>query len=171
MTTIAHFQKNEYEHAVVAASKYLAITIALNGFDSYEVLQAHLTVADIYLEVGKIEEGVKHARSAQFLMEFLGGKNYAGIAPQYYRMGSLYYEAGKVEDAFRFFEAAASRRKEDRMFECLIARNTSGVLANLGLFRQAFEYEKKAYQSYLTFLGEDHDATKACMRSLSVSYS
>ena len=57
------------------------------------------------------------------------------------------------------------------MFECLIARNTSGVLANLGLFRQAFEYEKKAYQSYLTFLGEDHDATKACMRSLSVSYS
>jgi len=170
LTTIAHFQKNEYEHAVVAASKYLAITIALNGFDSYEVLQAHLTVADIYLEAGKIEDFVKHARSAQFLMEFLGGKNYAGIAPQYYRMGSLYYEAGKVEDAFRFFEAAASRRKEDRMFECLIARNTSGVLANLGLFRQAFEYEKKAYQSYLTFLGEDHDATKACMRSLSVSY-
>jgi len=171
LTTIAHFQKNEYEQAVVAASKYLAITIALNGFDSYEVLQAHLTVADIYLEAGKIEDFVKHARSAQFLMEFLGGKNYAGIAPQYYRMGSLYYEAGKVEDAFRFFEAAASRRKEDRMFECLIARNTSGVLANLGLFRQAFEYEKKAYQSYLTFLGEDHDATKACMRSLSVSYS
>jgi len=171
LTTIAHFQKNEYEQAVVAASKYLAITIALNGLDSYEVLQAHLTVADIYLEAGKIEDFVKHARSAQFLMEFLGGKNYAGIAPQYYRMGSLYYEAGKVEDAFRFFEAAASRRKEDRMFECLIARNTSGVLANLGLFRQAFEYEKKAYQSYLTFLGEDHDATKACMRSLSVSCS
>lgn len=56
------------------------------------------------------------------------------------------------------------------MFDCLIARNTAGVLASLGKFKQAFDYEKRAHQLYLTFLGEDHEQTKASSNSLVVSY-
>ena len=170
LTAIAHLHKDEPELALGAASKYLAITISLHGFDSSDVLQAHLTMVEVLFGVGKIADGVKHLRAAQFLMGFLGGKNYAGISREYYRMGSHYYEAGKLEDALRFYKAAASRRNEDRMFDCLIARNTAGVLASLGKFEQAFEYEKRAHQLYLTFLGEDHEQTKASSNSLVVSY-
>lgn len=169
LAAIAHSQLEEPEHALTAASKYLAIAIALHGFDSAEVLQAHLTLSDIFLGVGQVVEGVKHVRTGLFLMEMLGGKNYAAISPNYYRIASYYYEAGKIEDALQFYIAAAARRNEDRMFDCLIARNSAGVLARLGRFKEAFEYEKKAYQLYLTFVGEDHDATKACSNTLVVS--
>eukprot|EP00571_Detonula_confervacea_P014814 CAMPEP_0172301126 /NCGR_PEP_ID=MMETSP1058-20130122/3069_1 /TAXON_ID=83371 /ORGANISM="Detonula confervacea, Strain CCMP 353" /LENGTH=1681 /DNA_ID=CAMNT_0013011137 /DNA_START=41 /DNA_END=5082 /DNA_ORIENTATION=+ len=166
LTAIAHYHRDEPELALAAASKYLAVAISLSGFDSAEVLNAHMTMADILLGTGRISEGVKHLRAAQFLMEFMAGPNYAGISSTYYRMGSHYYDAGKLEDALRFYELASSKRSEDRMFDCLIARNSAGVLARLGQFKPAFEYEKKAFELYVTFLGEEHDATKACSNTL-----
>ena len=82
----------------------------------------------------------------------------------------MYYEAGKLEDALHLYEVAAKRRNEDRMYDCLIARNSAGVLAQLRQFKPAFDYEKKAYQLYVTFLGEEHDATKASSNTLVVSF-
>lgn len=166
LTAVAHYHKEEPELAAEAAAKHLAVSVSLHGFDSAEVSNAHLTMADILLGAGKIAEGARHLRAAQFLMEFMAGRNYSGISSTYYRMGSHYYDAGRLEDALRFYAAAAGRRSEDRMFDCLIARNSAGVLARLGRFKAAFEYEKKAYQLYVTFLGEDHDATKACSNTL-----
>lgn len=166
LTAIAHYHREEPELALAAASKYLALAISLYGFDSSEVLNAHMTMADILTGCGRIPEGVKHLRAAQFLMEFMAGSNYANISSTYYRMGSHYYDAGKLEDALQFYELASSKRSEDRMFDCLIARNSAGVLARLGQFKPAFEYEKKAFELYTTFLGEDHDATKACSNTL-----
>ena len=156
---------------MTAAERYLAASISLGGFDSAEVLDAHSTMADILLGTGRIPEGLKHLRASQFLMEFMAGKNYSGISSTYYRMGSHYYDAGRLEDALRFYGVAATRRSEDRMFDCLIARNSAGVLARLGQFKPAFDYEKKAYQLYATFLGEEHDATKSCSNTLIVSLS
>ncbi|KAL7543602.1 hypothetical protein ACHAXR_012903 [Thalassiosira sp. AJA248-18] len=166
LIAVAHYHKDEPELALAAATKYLAVSISLHGFDSTEVLNAHMTMADILLGTGKILEGVKHLRAAQFLMEFMAGKNYAGISSTYYRMGSHYYDVGKLEDALSLYQVASARRSEDRMFDCLIARNSAGVLARLGQFKPAFDFEKKAYQLYVTFLGEDHDATKACSSTL-----
>jgi protein TIF31 len=165
---IAHYHKNERDLALASALKYLAVTISLHGFDSVEVLNAHLTLADILLGSGK-PEGVRHVRAAHFLMEFMAGKNYAGISSQYYRMGSHYYDSGDLEGALRYYEAAASKRSEDRMFDCLIARHSAGILARLGRFKQSFDYEKKAYQLYATYLGDEHEATKACSATMVVS--
>ena len=168
LTAIAYFHRDQLDLALTAALKYLAVTLSLNGFDSVEVLNAHLTLSDILLRSG-IPEGVRHLRAANFLMEFMAGKNYAGISSHYYRMGSHYYDAGKLEDALRYFEAAASKRSEDCMFDCIIARQTSGILARLGRFKQAIDYEKTAYQLYITHFGETHEATKVCASNLEVS--
>jgi len=168
LTAIAYFHRDQPDLALTAALKHLAVTLSLNGFDSVEVLNAHLTLSDILLRSG-IPEGVRHLRAANFLMEFMAGKNYAGISSQYYRMGSHYYDAGKLEDALRYFEAAASKRSEDCMFDCIIARQTSGILARLGRFKQAIDYEKTAYQLYITHFGETHEATKVCAANLEVS--
>ena len=165
----AHFHSDEPDLALAAGAKYLAVTISLYGFDSAEVLIAHLTVADILLGTGKILEGLKHVRAAHFLMAFMAGKHYASIAGQLYRMGSHYYDSGELEDALRFYELAASNRSEDRMFDCLIARNSAGILARLNRFKPAFEHEKKAYQLYAIYLGKEHEATKSCSHSLLVS--
>lgn len=165
LTAVAHYHRGEPKMALAAALKYLAVTISLHGFDSAEVLNAHLTLADILAG----SERVRHIRAAHFLMEFMAGKNYAGISSQYYRMGSHHYDAGNLEGALHYYEAAASKRSEDRMFDCLIARNSAGILARLGRFKQSFDYEKKAYQLYVTYLGDEHDATKASSTTLVVS--
>lgn len=166
VTAVAHYHRDEHGPALAAAARYLAVSVSLDGFDSADVLNAHMTIADILLGTGRVPDGVRHLRAAQFLMELMAGSNYAGISGTYYRMGSHYYEAGRFDDALRLYELASSRRSEDRMFDCLIARNSAGVLAHLGRFKRAFDYEKKAYQLYVTFLGEEHDATKACSSTL-----
>ena len=148
---------------------HIHFSSSLGGFDSAEVLAARSTTADILLGTGRIPEGLKHLRASQFLMEFLAGKNHSGISSTYYRMGSHYHDAGRPEDALRLYGVAATRRSEDRLFDCLIARNSAGVLARLGQFKPAFDYKKKAYQLYATFLGEEHDATKSCSNTLIVS--
>lgn len=165
LTAIAYVHKDQFELALAAALKYLAVTVSLNGFDSVEVLNAHLTLSDILLRLGK-PEGVRHLRAANFLMEFMAGKNYTGISSQYYRLGSHYYDAGKLEDALYYFEAAGSKRSEDRMFDCIVARHSSGILARLERFKQALDYEKTAYQLYVTHFGEKHEATKFCATTL-----
>jgi len=166
LTAVAHYHREEPELAIAAANNYLAVSISLTGFDSVEVLNAHLTLADILHGTGRVPEGVKHLRVAQFLMEFLAGKNYTGTSTTYYRMGSHYYEVGRLKDALRFYKLAATRRNEDQMCKCLIARNSAAILARLGQFKLAFEYEHNAHQLYISFLGEDHDATKACSTTM-----
>ena len=90
LTAVAHYHNDEPELAIAAATKYLSVSISLSGFDSAEVLNAHLTMADILLGTGKIPEKVKHLCAAQFVMEFMAGKNYADISFTYYCMGSHY---------------------------------------------------------------------------------
>jgi tetratricopeptide (TPR) repeat protein len=168
LIAIAHFHKDERELAISAAMKYLTVTTSLNGFDSAEALNAHLTLADILIESRK-SEALTHIRAAYFLMEFMAGKDYSGISSQYYRMGSHYFDLGNLEGALHCFKVAALKRSEDRMFECHIARNTARILARLGKFKQSFDYEKKAYQLYAIYLGDEHEATKACSATLVVS--
>ena len=170
LQAIAHYHRDETDLALAAATKYLAVSISLLGFDSSEVLHAHLTMVDILVSTGKtFPQGMKHLRAAQFLMEFMAGKNYSVLPSTYFRMGSHYVEAGNREDGLRFYQAASQRRSEDRMFDCLIARSIAGVLAGAGHFKLAVDYEKRAYQLYVTFVGEEHDATKASYNSLIVS--
>lgn len=169
LTAVAHLHKGEPELAVAAATKHLAVSIALSGFDSSDVLNAHMTLADILLGTGKIAEGVRHLRAAQFLMEVMAGKNYSTLSATYYRLGLIYFDAGKLKDALSFYTAAASRKNEDRLFDCMIARTNAGTLARLGRFKPAFDCEKKAYELYVTYLGKDHEATKSCSNTMVVS--
>ena len=130
---------------MAAAKRYLAASISLGGFNSAEVLDAHLTMGDILLGTGRIPERLKHLYALQFLIELMAGKNYSGISSTYYRMGSHYYDTRRLKNNLRFYGVAATRRSEDCMFDCLIVRNSAGVLARLGQFKPAFYYKKKAY--------------------------
>ncbi|KAL9178477.1 hypothetical protein ACHAXT_001815 [Thalassiosira profunda] len=152
--------------ALAAAERCLSVAVALHGFDSSEALRARLKLADLLLGVGKFAAGVRQLRAAQYLMELLGGRHCAGLAASHFRLGTVHFEGGRLEDALRFFRAAAACRCEDRLYECLVARNTSGVLCRLGSFKAAFECEKRAHELYAAVLGEEHDATRQCAHTL-----
>ena len=164
-----HFYGTDHEAAIASSLRNLAVSITLGGFDCMEALSAHSQLSDSYFAAGKVEEGFKHARALQFLMEFLAGSNYSQLSALYYKLGTKYFESDKLTEALKFYEVAQSKRSDDRMLEGIIASNSAIALAHLGKFKEASSQEKVAYQLYQTILGEDHERTKISSASLLVS--
>jgi len=161
LVSVAHYHRQEYDLAVAAAGRSLAVAVQLGGFDCTEALTAHANASNILVGSGNVKEGLKHLRAMQFLMELMAGPNYTGLFGTYYKMGVHYHEVGRIEDALRFYTEAAGRRNDDVMMDCVLARSSAVALASLGRFKEACECENKSYRTYASFLGKDHDAAKA----------
>ena len=166
-----HFFVQDHDAAILSSLKYLALSVSLGGFDSMEALTAHSQLSDAYFAAGKVKEGIKHLRAAQFLMEYLGGGRYSQLAATYYKIGTQYIEGEKLQDALSFYSASQNKRSDDRMIDGICASSAAMAFAHLGKFSEASEEEKTAYQLYLTMLGEDHERTKISSSSLLVSVS
>ena len=150
---------NNLELALVAAEKYLAMAVSLAGFDSVDAYNAHLAISDIFFAKGKVAEGIKHYRAVQFLGEAMAGPNYS-LASIDFNIGRRYFEAGRNEDALRFYEVAAKKRNQDSVVDGVIARHSAMTLARLERFKEAFDYEKTTYKLYSAIYGDDHDRTR-----------
>mmetsp|Transcript_25034 Transcript_25034/g.47482 ORF Transcript_25034/g.47482 Transcript_25034/m.47482 type:complete len:1631 (-) Transcript_25034:133-5025(-) len=166
LISAAHFHGDDHAHSIASAAKYLAVSVSLGGFDCAEALNAHISMANSLLTAGRVKQGLKHLRAMQFLMELMTGPNYSEISSTYYKIGAQYYECGRVDDALRFYKLAAACTNDDRMIGCIISRSTAMALVRVGKFKEAYEIEKKAYQSYTAFLGDEHDATKASLNAV-----
>lgn len=109
---------------------------------------------------------MKHLRAALYLMEMMGGSNYAELANMYHKLGTMYHEVSNGITALRFYQEAARRQVSDRMVEGMISKSTALVLAGLGQFKSALESERKAYGIYKLILGEEHEMTITSANSL-----
>lgn len=159
LTATAYANSKDLDLALVAAEKYLAVSVALHGFDSSEAYNAHVAIADIYFARGKIVEGMKHYRAVLFLGEAMAGPNYS-LAALYFSIGRQYVEGGRHEDALRFYEVASKKRNQDRVIDGVIARHHALVLARLERFKEAFDCEKNTFNLYSGLFGEEHERTK-----------
>lgn len=164
-----HFYGQDHDMAILSSLKYLAVSVSLGGFDCMEAVSAHSQLSDAYFAAGKVEEGMKHVRAVQFLMEFLAGANYSQLSSMYYKVGTQYFECEKLAEALSFYEVAQRKRNDDRMVDGIISSSSAMALAHLGKFNEASSKEKIAYQLYQALLGEDHDRTKISSGSLLVS--
>lgn len=107
---VAHAQRHEVDVAAEYAAKYLTFTVQYHGFDSSEAVDAHTTLSDILQSgQGRYERGSKHCRAAQFINEFLGGKNNSGIGLGYFQLGTQYIQLGRLEDALACLKVSSER--------------------------------------------------------------
>lgn len=159
LTATAYANSKDLDLALVAAEKSLTVSVALHGFDSSEAYNAHVAMSDIYFAQGKIVEGMKHYRAVLFLGEALAGPNYS-LAALYFNVGRQYVEAGRHEDALRFYEVATKKRNQDRVIDGVIARQYALALVHLERFKEAFDCEKNTFSLYSALYGEEHDRTK-----------
>ncbi len=159
LTATAYANSKDLDLALVAAEKSLTVSVALHGFDSSEAYNAHVAMSEIYFAQGKIAEGMKHYRAVLFLGEALAGPNYS-LAALYFNIGRQYVEAGRHEDALRFYEVAAKKRNQDRVVDGVIARQYALALVRLERFKEAFDCEKNTYSLYSALYGEEHERTK-----------
>jgi len=159
LTATAYANSKDLDLALAAAEKSLTVSVALHGFDSSEAYNAHVAMSDIYFAQGKIAEGMKHYRAVLFLGEALAGPNYS-LAALYFNIGRQYVEAGRHEDALRFYEVATKKRNQDRVIDGVIARQYALALVRLERFKEAFDCEKNTFGLYSALYGEEHDRTK-----------
>ena len=166
-----HFYGNDHDMAILSSLKYLAVSVSLGGFDCMEAVSAHSQLSDAYFAAGKVQEGMKHIRAVQFLMEFLGGADYSQLSTLYYKIGTQYFEGEKLLEALSFYDVAQKKRCDDRMVDGIVSSSVAMAMAHLGKFQEASSHEKTAYQLYLGLLGEDHERTKISSSHLLVSCS
>lgn len=166
LSTAILFEAGENQLAANNASRSLALSVQLGGFDCAEAVACHSTMSHILVRSGKVAGGVKHIRAALYLMEIMAGPRFLELSNMYHKLGTIYHSNRNPATALRCYKEASCRHSSDRLMEGMIAKSSSLVLGILGQFKAAVELEKRAYQLYSVLLGEDHELTKNSHRTL-----
>ncbi len=166
LTTLILFQAQELDLSASHAAKALAISIQLGGFDSANVISSSMTLFQIMINSGRLVSAVKYLRSVAYLVELLSGPHHTELMNCYYRIGQIYAEVGNVVGALRFYQAAQSRKGNDRVFHGLISKQTASICAKHGELSAALDAEKVAYRLFGITLGEDHEYTQNSKNTL-----
>ena len=165
MATIL-FDAGEPALAAANAVKALGLLVQVGGFDSPDVISAHLVIFQMLMTAGQASRAVKHLRAAIYLMELLSGSHNMEIANAYHKLGAAYHGAQELDTALRFYQESGSRESCDRLLEGMIAKSTATVLAGTGEFKLAVDNEKRAFHLFSTLLGENHSLTKTSDQTL-----
>jgi protein TIF31 len=164
------FEAKQSELAAAEASRSLALSVQLNGFDTRDAVSSHVSIIQMLLDVGDRLEAVKHLRAALYLMELLAGPRYTGLAAQYHRLGQIYSEATEYESALQCMEEATKRPVSDLFSEGIIARTLALTYNEKKQYKAALEMEKRAYHAFSAVGGQDHELTKLAMKNLQVRF-
>jgi protein TIF31 len=160
------FDAGEPALAAANAVKALGLLVQIGGFDSPDVIGAHLVIFQMLLTAGQLPKAVKHLRAAIYLMEMLGGPHHVELSNAYHKVGTVYHGISDLVTALRFYQEAASRESCDRLLDGMISKSTAMVLAGIGEFKLAVESEKRAYQLFSVLLGENHSLAKTSDQAL-----
>jgi protein TIF31 len=165
MATIL-FDAGEPALAAGNAVKALGLLVQIGGFDSPDVIGAHLVIFQMLLTAGQLSKAIKHLKAAIYLMEVLGGPHHVELSNAYHKVGTVYHGINDLATALRFYQEAASRESCDRLLEGMISKSTAIVMASIGEYKAALENEKHAFQLFSILLGENHSLTKTSDQTL-----
>jgi tetratricopeptide (TPR) repeat protein len=165
MATIL-FDAGEADLAAANAVKALGLLVQIGGFDSPDVIGAHLVLFQMLLTAGQVSKGVKHLKAALYLMEILGGPRNVELSNAYHKLGTVFHGVNDLMTALKFYQEAAARESCDRLLEGMIRKSTAMVLATNGDYKTAVENEKRAFELFSILLGPSHQLTTTSDQTL-----
>ena len=68
------------------AVKALGLQVQISGFDSPEVISAHLGLSQMLLATGQVSKALKHSRAHIYLTELLGGSHHTELSSMYHKV-------------------------------------------------------------------------------------
>jgi protein TIF31 len=166
LTTLILYQAKEYEMSANHASKALAVSMQISGFDSADVVSAHMILSHVTLQSGRLATSIKHHRSILYLTELLAGPHHTELSTMYHKFSGIYNDVGSVFVALRFLQTAMTRKNSDRVFQAVLNRQVAQIYARLGQLRVAVEKEKETFHIFRITLGNDHEFTKSSKEML-----
>ncbi len=153
------FQVGEPDVGLTQLKKALAIFWQTTGFDSYEAINAHHTLA-LFLQSmrGRVDEAVFHFHACTYLIELVAGPHSPELPQQYLRLGTVYQELGRLQEAYQCHGLAyeKARHVPDTVQEALMAHHLAGLEAAFTLYKEALNHEKVSYGIFRHVLGESH---------------
>lgn len=166
LTTLILYQAKEYEMSANHASKALAVSMQIGGFDSPDVVSAHMILSHVTLQCGRLATSIKHQRAVLYLAELLASPHHTEISTMYHKFAGIYNDVGNVFVALRFLQIAMTRKNSDRVFQAVLNRQVAQIYARLGQLRVAVEKEKETFHIFRITLGNDHEFTKSSKEML-----
>ena len=169
MASIFH-DADDYGMAVLHAEKALSLVIQTGGFDTSNVVNAHLTLSQMLFAMRELERAVKHLRAAIYLLDLMAGPMHTEAFTAYHKLGNAYsereYNGRYLPSAVKCFKEAAKRDSFDRLMEGITSKHVARALAAMGEYKEAVAAEKVASTSLGMFLGRDHKWVKECEEEL-----
>jgi protein TIF31 len=157
-------------NAILHAEKALGILIQIEGFDTSGVISAHLSLFAMNWTAKNIRSCVKHLRAAIYLCELLCGPNHAEMGTMLHKLGSAYLQPSckdkYLNDARKCFYEAVSRDNSERLMKGISLNSYAKSLASMGDYKEALEYQKKAYKIIAIFMGKENRMTTDCEQEL-----
>jgi protein TIF31 len=166
-----HFHTGEYKLAEDYQKKAILILERTYGIDDTETLHAYLEYGFYLCNISKTQEGLKILEHALTLWAKLYGTNNLEISYIDQNMGILLQRLGHHDLSLKFYHRMANTCTE--LFgedHLAVAKAYSAIAKNHAFkndFKQALNYEKKAYNIYSNTLGEENETTKSSSKWLS----
>ena len=154
------FDAGEPGMAANHALKALGLLVQTGGFDTHDVVQAHLVLFNMFSAAGEMTRAIKHLRAGIYLSEVLAGPNYPELANCYHKLGSIYRDFQDLRAGLNFEIEAEQRDSPDRFLKALIQEGKALSHASVGEYKEACAAEKAVLRSFTIILGPNSDITK-----------
>jgi Tfp pilus assembly protein PilF len=162
-TTIASIYRNQsqFDHAITASRKALAIQLKQLGPDHADVGTTYTSLGLMFHELGKHKKSLDYYKKALLITIKAHGSTHPTVAGVYSNIGTVLAEQGRfdqaITQALSIHEAAVGACHPDFATTLTLM---GGVHSSAGNVKPALECFDKALAIRADKLGGDHPATK-----------
>jgi len=169
MATI-FLEAGDLPNAIAHGEKALHLAIQTGGFDTANIVNAHLSLFQMKFAARDLESAVKHLRAVIYLLEVMTGPDHVDIASSYHKLATAYshadYHGRYSSTALHLYEESSKRDSCDRLMHGITQKHITKTLASMGRYKEALESEKKALQKLSMFVSKDHQWTKESLEEM-----
>jgi len=147
--------------AVSSLSKKLTIDVQLQGLDSADTIQNHLSLSSAYQELGNYVAAAAHVQTAMYIMKLCCGEEHPDISSVYLRLSGIFYSVGKFDTAFKCLYTAKLLvdRNGDQGTHALICQSMADIYSQQDNFKDAITLQKQCYVISRQLFGESDPRT------------
>eukprot|EP01132_Coremiostelium_polycephalum_P009177 gene9177-11250_t len=164
LALLAYYHLDNIDLAIEHQKNAVVITEKVFGFDHQDTIHSYTTLSAFCQRAGRFNEAMGYLKRALYLTDMLGGEYNPERSAIYSSIANLLQETEKLELSIEFFLQALKHQEflfgADHIILASTYHSISFAHANLGDFKEAISYEKRAYHILEKEYGVEHARTK-----------
>jgi protein TIF31 len=162
MIASALFQEKDFEQAILYQKRAINVYERLYGRDCAACLQGYIFLATMLQQMQQHDLAIQYMGHVIFYRNIMCGTGMSTCTSSYMKLGSLYQEAQHFETARQCYYEALKMSAENPLDTAASLHHLAVVSTTIAQFKNALEYEQKAYKIFKNVLGPDAEQTTQC---------